>query len=224
MHVTIIQTFTIYILPILFAITLHEAAHGYIALKLGDKTALMLGRVTLNPLKHIDPLGTVIVPILMFLLSYSLTSVPFIFGWAKPVPVTWQNLKHPRRDMALVALAGPVANLLMLLLWAALAKIAMLTANSMPYSLAELIILMGRAGIIFNAIIMILNLLPIPPLDGSRVISSILPPRWSYYYSLLEPYGFFIILIMIPTGILFAIMRPMLSLVLQLVQLIFGNI
>lgn len=224
MQLSIIQTFTIYILPILFAITLHEAAHGYIALKLGDKTALMLGRVTLNPLKHIDPIGTVIVPIALFFLSYTLTSFPFILGWAKPVPVTWQNLNNPRRDMALVALAGPLANLLMLIFWAGIAKIGLVFANDMPNSLAELIILMGRAGIFFNAIIMVLNLLPIPPLDGSRVVSSLLPPRWAYYYNRVEPYGFLIILLMIPTGILFAIMRPILIGIFYLVHFLFGGI
>ncbi len=187
-----IQFLTIAIIPLIFAITLHEAAHGYIASKLGDQTALIMGRVTLNPAKHIDPIGTVALPIIMLLFA------GFIFGWAKPVPVAWQNLNKPRRDMALVALAGPISNLLMAILWAIIAKLAMLVFSGDTHQIAkDLALFIHRAalfGITINCVLMILNLIPIPPLDGSRVVSSLLPPRAALVYEKIEPYGIWILL------------------------------
>jgi len=210
-----IQNFAIWVLPVLFAITVHEAAHGWIALKFGDKTAKMLGRLTLNPFKHIDMLGTVIVPIATFMLS------GFVFGWAKPVPVTWQNLRNPKRDMIFVALAGPGANILMALFWALIAKLGVALYSGMPTP-ALALVYMGRAGILINLVLMVLNLIPIPPLDGSRVVSGLIPNRWSYHYNKLEPYGFFILLGLIFTGLLFRIMwLPVITLA-KLINAAFG--
>lgn len=189
---SIIAKIAIIAFPLLFAITLHEAAHGWVANKLGDKTALMLGRITLNPAKHIDLFGTIILPILMMILS----NFSFMFGWAKPVPVNWSNLNHPRRDMALVALAGPGANLLMALMWAAVAKLTLMASPHNPTLLtaAEFFMLAGQYGILINALLLVLNLIPIPPLDGSRVLSSLLPPAMAHKYELIEPYGIWILL------------------------------
>lgn len=193
-----VQKIIIWIIPVIFAITVHETAHGWVASKHGDQTARLLGRITLNPAKHIDPLGTIIIPVLLLLFG------GFVFGWAKPVPVDWRNLRNPKRDMAIVAAAGPVSNLLMACLWGLIAKITYMLTHD-PQSL---LILMGAAGIIINLILAILNFIPIPPLDGSRVMSSLLPPRMAYQYNLLEPYGFFIIVALLITGILPKIMGP----------------
>lgn len=182
----------IYAIPILFAITVHEVAHGWVAEKFGDRTARQLGRITLNPFKHIDPIGTVLVPALLWWVG------GFIFGWAKPVPITWHYLHHPKRDMAFVAIAGPFANLLMTLLWTVIAKITFY-----PPLMA-----MAGVGIMINLVLMVLNLLPIPPLDGSRVVASFLPDRLSFEYQKLEPYGFVILLILLVTGGLEAIIGP----------------
>jgi Zn-dependent protease len=184
----IITKIAIIAIPLLFAITLHEAAHGWVASKLGDQTAKMLGRVTLNPIKHIDPLGTIIIPLAMLILS----NFRFMFGWAKPVPVNWANLHHPRRDMALVAIAGPFANLLMAFIWAGIAK---LTLMGQPESgLLAVIVQMGFYGILINCLLLVLNLIPVPPLDGSRVVSAVLPPPLARKYDLIEPYGIWIVL------------------------------
>ena len=204
MDLSSVQNFTIWVLPILFAITVHEVAHGWVAMRLGDPTAKMLGRLTLNPIKHIDPIGTVVVP------GFLLLTGGFLFGWAKPVPVTWENLKNPRRDVAFVALAGPGANLLMAIFWALVMKIGLVlgpTTDSWFYPLA----LMGRAGIEINLILMLLNLLPIPPLDGGRVLSSLLPGPLSYKFDRLEPYGIFIILGLLFLGVLSMVLSPMLA-------------
>ena len=163
----ILPQLVVMILPLLFGITLHEAAHGWVASKLGDKTALMLGRVSLNPLRHIDPIGTVALPLVLVFMNTG-----FIFGWAKPVPITWQNLRHPRRDMAIVALAGPAANLLMALLWALIAKISIAMLGNWDHLswvrlTAFFLYKAGLFGILINAVLLILNLIPIPPLDGS---------------------------------------------------------
>ena len=196
------------ILPLLFAITLHEAAHGWIASKLGDKTALMLGRVSLNPARHIDPLGTIVIPVLMIILKTG-----FIFGWAKPVPITWQNLKNPRRDMALVAMAGPAANLLMAFLWGGIARISLWSLAGWNHLgwvriTAEFLYNAGVFGILINAIILLLNLIPIPPLDGSRVVSALLPRRMAAHYEMLEPYGIWILLGLLYFGYVQAILFP----------------
>jgi Zn-dependent protease len=196
-----IQIFAIWVLPVLFGITVHEVAHGWVASKLGDKTALLMGRLTLNPLKHIDLIGTVIVPALLLLLG------GFIFGWAKPVPVNWRNLNRPRLDVALVALAGPVSNLLMALFWAVVGKLGAIgLEHQLPGALAFRY--MGDAGIWINLILMFLNILPIPPLDGSRVLSALLPSRMANGFARLEPYGFFILIGLIAFGGLQYILLP----------------
>lgn len=194
-HLTLIQRIAIWALPILFAITVHEAAHGWMARRLGDPTAMMLGRLTLNPIKHIDPIGTILVPGLLLLFG------GFIFGWAKPVPVTWENLKHPKRDMAMVAAAGPLANLVMAFLWAIVAKIGFMLGNTFAWA-AYPMMYMGGAGIAINVVLMVLNLLPIPPLDGGRVLGGLLPGPWAWQLSRLEPYGFLILLVLLMTGLL----------------------
>lgn len=200
-ELTTVQRVAVWALPVLFAITVHEAAHGWVAKKLGDPTAMMLGRLTLNPIKHIDPIGTVVVPIALMLMG------GVIFGWAKPVPVTWENLKNPRRDMALVAMAGPLSNLLMAILWALIMKLGFVISASMP-SLAWPLIYMGSAGIVINVILMLLNLLPIPPLDGGRVLAGLLPGPWAWKLGRIEPYGLFIMLALLVTGMLGAILGP----------------
>ena len=200
----IVQEVIVWILPVLFAVTVHEVAHGWVASRLGDKTALMLGRLSLNPIKHIDMVGTIIVPFLSLMLG------GFVFGWAKPVPVDYRNLHHPRRDAALVAIAGPVSNLLMAIFWAFIAKLGviMLDPQSTTFSPALFLEYAGRAGISINLVLMILNLLPIPPLDGSRVVSSLLSPRLANVYDAIEPYGFFILALLIFTKVLSSILGP----------------
>ncbi len=193
------QTIAISILPLLFAIVLHEVAHGWVAKLLGDPTAKMMGRLTLNPIKHIDPIGTLLVPLMLLMLG------GFIFGWAKPVPVTWENLKKPKRDMALVAVAGPAANLLMALFWALVAKIGLILGADMAW-LATPLALMGIVGITFNLILMVLNLLPILPLDGGRIVESLLPGSLSYTFAKLEPYGFIVLLVLLVSGLLTSVL------------------
>lgn len=182
------------IVPVLFAITLHEVAHGWVARQLGDDTAERLGRLSINPLHHIDPLGTIIIPGLMIAMKTG-----FMFGWAKPVPVDFGRLRNPRRDMALVAIAGPVSNLLMGIFWALVARGAGLLGES-PY--AEPLLLMSMIGILFNAMLALVNLIPIPPLDGGRLMVGILPYPLADKVARLEPYGFYILLALMFTGIL----------------------
>ena len=195
-----IQMLAVWALPVLFAITVHEVAHGWVAKLCGDPTAKMMGRLTLNPIKHIDPIGTLLVPGVLLVLG------GFMFGWAKPVPVTWENLRKPRRDVALVALAGPGANLLMGIIWALLMKLAIVLGATQSGSFAYPLLLMGQAGIVINVILMVLNLLPIPPLDGGRVLSSALPGPWAWKLSRIEPYGIVIVLILLATGLIGAIL------------------
>jgi Zn-dependent protease len=212
LEVSLVQKIVAWVLPVLFAITVHEVAHGWIAARLGDKTALMLGRLTLNPVKHVDPVGTILVPGLLMLMQTG-----FLFGWAKPVPVTWQNLKHPKRDMALVAAAGPVANLLMALVWALVIRLG--TALGDP---GQALVFMGTAGIFINTILMVLNLLPLPPLDGGRVMTGLLPGPLAWKFSRIEPYGFMILLALLVTGLLGKIMWPAISLVMGALGLLSG--
>lgn len=217
---TLPQFLAVASLPLLFAITVHEVAHGWIAKHLGDPTAQRLGRLTLNPIKHIDPVGTVLVPLVLLVLG-SLSGRPFIFGWAKPVPVTWENLRHPKRDMALVAAAGPVANLVMAILWGVVVKLAASMPATMHWAALPLSY-MGGFGIIINVVLMVLNLLPLPPLDGGRVAVGLLPGPLAWQVSRLEPYGFFILLALIATNILGIILYPPVQMVRQFVLYIVG--
>jgi len=191
--------------PVILAITLHEASHGYVAKLFGDRTAYMLGRVTLNPLKHIDPVGTLLVPGILLLMSRALGG-GFIFGWAKPVPGNFNNLRNPNRERFWVAAAVPASNFVMALGWVALA-IAVQPGGAWPSNGA---LFMAQAGIQINLVLMALNLLPIPPLDGGRIAVSLLPGRASYALSRVEPYGLFIILALLATGMLNTLMRPLL--------------
>jgi Zn-dependent protease len=193
-ELSMMQRIAVWILPVIFAITVHEVAHGWVAKKYGDNTASMLGRLTLNPIKHIDLVGTIIIPGLLLL-----TFTGFVFGWAKPVPVDSRNFKNPRRDMAIVAMAGPVSNLLMALGWALIVRVGGLINVefiTMP------LIYMGIAGISINLVLALINLLPIPPLDGSRVLTHFLPDRLAWQYNQLERYGFLIMLVLLYTKVL----------------------
>ncbi|MDX9706345.1 MAG: site-2 protease family protein [Azospira sp.] len=208
------QSIAIAALPVVLAITLHEAAHGYTARHFGDPTAWMEGRITANPLKHIDPVGTVLVPLLILIVSTG----GFLFGWAKPVPVNFGNLKNPKRDMLWVAAAGPGANLVMALGWAALMKLAwVLPLNYFSLPLAR----MAEIGILINLSLMLLNLLPLPPLDGGRIAVSLLPHRLAWRFAQLERWGFPILLVLLFTGILGAVLRPLLAAVALLIATIF---
>ncbi|TMH01881.1 MAG: site-2 protease family protein [Betaproteobacteria bacterium] len=201
-----LATIVLWAVPVVFAITLHEAAHGYIAMLLGDRTAFMLGRVTLNPLKHIDPVGTIAVP--GFLIAVSvLTKAPLlIFGWAKPVPVNFDALRNPKRDMFWVAGAGPTANFVMALAWGILLK-ATRPDGAFP---SDGLLEMSEAGVQVNLMLMALNLLPILPLDGGRIVVSLLPRSLANGYARLEPYGFMVVVALLATGILGVLMRPLL--------------
>ncbi|ESQ08125.1 MAG TPA: site-2 protease family protein [Chromatiaceae bacterium] len=211
-------------IPVLLAITVHEAAHGWVASQRGDPTALNLGRVTFNPLKHIDPIGTLLVPLMIFTLSKYLVGVPFLFGWAKPVPVDWQQLRNPRWDMALVAAAGPGVNLLMALAWGLAIKIMALIVPFVPIP-AELLYIfrdMCIIGILINLFLMALNLFPLLPLDGGRILSALLPRRLAFRFARLEPYGLFLLLLLLflphghPPGLLGIALRPVVSSTLNL--------
>ena len=188
----LIQTVLIYALPVLFAITVHEAAHGYVARMLGDPTAAMLGRLTLNPLKHIDPIGTILMPLLL----YFSTSGAFLFGYAKPVPVNFGQLRHPKRDMIWVALAGPASNFVQALLWA-IVLVALVVGGVEERFWLE----MSRAGILTNLVMWAFNLFPLPPLDGGRIVAGLLPTKLAIPFSRIEPFGFFIVLGLVLAGI-----------------------
>ena len=198
----LVQTVAIYALPVLFAITLHEAAHGYVARHFGDMTAYAQGRISLNPARHIDLQGTIIAPLVIL----AMTAGNFAFGWAKPVPVNYSALKHPKRDMMWVAAAGPASNLVMALGWALLYKLGAALGSG---DYATPLKLMSVAGIEVNLVLMLLNLLPILPLDGGRIVASLLPARMSWQYAKLEPWGFPILLLLMFTGYLGVILGPM---------------
>jgi len=193
-ELTLIQRIVVWILPVVFAITVHEVAHGWVAKKFGDNTASDLGRLTLNPIKHIDLVGTIILPALL-LISFT----GYIFGWAKPVPVNPMNFKKPRQTMAIVALAGPVSNLLMAVAWALIMRIGVMvyTQNEI---IGQPLIYTGVAGISINLVLALINLIPIPPLDGGRIVTGILPNQWAYYYNYLERFGFIILLVLLFSG------------------------
>ncbi len=201
-ELTIIQRVVVWILPVVFAITVHEVAHGWVAKKKGDNTAFMLGRLTLNPLKHIDLVGTILVPGLLLV-----TGTGFIFGWAKPVPVNARNFKNPKNDMAVVAVAGPVSNILMAIGWALLIRLATLIESEF---ITLPLIYMGVAGISINLILALINLIPIPPLDGSRIITAFLPSKWAWKYNQIERYGFLVLLFLLwSNGLSYILSTPM---------------
>ncbi|MCU0766601.1 MAG: site-2 protease family protein [Gammaproteobacteria bacterium] len=198
---TLLQRLAVLILPVVLAITVHEAAHGYVADRLGDRTARLLGRVTLNPLRHIDPLGTVLIPLGM----YALTG--FLFGWAKPVPVNPRNLANPRRGMAVVAVAGPLSNLAMALLWS-LALVAGKALLPISSWVGLPLLLMGAAGVLINVILLVLNMIPLPPLDGGRVLVGVLPRGLARVVAQVEPYGLFILVALLVSGLLGRFVTP----------------
>jgi len=189
---TLIQTVLIYALPVLFAITIHEAAHGYVARHFGDNTAYAMGRVTLNPIKHIDPVGTILMPLLL----YFATSGAFLFGYAKPVPVNFGHLRNPRRHSVWVALAGPASNFIQALLWAVFYTVIAAVGVQERFFLE-----MAKAGVLVNLVMCAFNLFPLPPLDGGRVVAGLLPPRAAWTFSRIEPWGFFIVMALVIAGV-----------------------
>jgi Zn-dependent protease len=212
LDLNLVQKIAIWIPPVMLGITIHEVAHGWVASKLGDKTALMMGRLTLNPLKHIDPVGTILIPGLLLLLQSG-----FIFGYAKPVPINWRNLRQPKRDMAIVAGAGPMANLLMAMVWALLVRAGLLMGET-----GIALVYMGVAGIFINTVLMVLNLLPLPPLDGGRVMTSLLPGPLAYRFSRIEPFGFMILIALLITGVLGKILLPAITVIMGALAMLTG--
>ncbi len=211
MDLTVVQKIVIFALPVIFAITVHEAAHGYAAKHFGDMTAFNAGRITLNPLKHIDPFGTIILPALTIMLG------GILFGWAKPVPVDFRRLRNPKKDMLWVAAAGPASNLVMAVFWALVMKFSV----HMPEAFALPMALMGKAGVTINIVLMVLNLLPLPPLDGGRIAVSLLPMNLARPFAQLERYGFIILIILLFSGVLGRILDPLINLVYALISTIF---
>jgi len=203
-NIEFIKHLATWTIPVLYAITMHEAAHGFVAKLLGDKTAYMLGRVSLNPFKHIDPVGTVLVPLTLLFLG------GFIFGWAKPVPINEHSFKNQKRDVAIVSLAGPLANILMAIFWAFMIKLSFYF-KEIGYEHYIILEAVGRAGIIINIVLGMFNLIPIPPLDGSKIIYSIISRRMCFFYSRLEPISFLIILGLLISGLLGEILGPMVN-------------
>jgi len=212
---SVAQKIAIWALPVLFAITVHEVAHGWVASKFGDQTAKLSGRLTLNPIKHIDLMGTIIIPIVMLIFS------GFIFGWAKPVPVDPRNMRNPRRDMIFVSAAGPLANFIMALIWAGIAKLSYTYLNHNEW-FGIPIILMGEAGVMINVVLGVLNCLPIPPLDGGRIFVNLLPRRMGWRLSKLEPYSLLILVLLMVTGVLFYIIGPPIIFLNKLIASLFG--
>ncbi len=210
------QSIAVWLIPVLFAITVHEVAHGWVASLLGDKTAKILGRLTLNPIKHIDLVGTILVPALLII-----THAGFVFGWAKPVPVNFFNLNKPRRDMAIVAVAGPFANLIMAIIWAAGLKLGLYLAQ-IQNPAGFWLVFTSQAGIMINIWLMVLNLIPIPPLDGSRVVASLLTSKAAEIYGRIEPFGFMILLVLIFTNVLMTIIAPPAEFVTSVIYALFN--
>ncbi|MFN7834255.1 MAG: site-2 protease family protein [Burkholderiaceae bacterium] len=217
MEYNLIQTIAVYALPVIFAITLHEAAHGYIAQWFGDNTAHERGRVTLNPLKHIDPVGTIVVPFAILAASSLFGGSPMLFGWAKPVPVDFGRLREPKRQMRYVAAAGPVSNLLMALAWAAALKLQLTGSSGEPFFLN-----MAKAGMEINLVLAVLNMLPILPLDGGRVLFSLLPARAAQAYARTEAYGMPILLLLMIFNLLPLLITPAAVLGLKSLVLLFN--
>ncbi|CAM4058450.1 site-2 protease family protein [Comamonas aquatilis] len=208
----LIQTVLIYALPVLFAITIHEAAHGYAARHFGDNTAAMMGRITLNPIKHIDPVGTILMPLVL----YFATSGAFLFGYAKPVPVRFDHLRHPKRDMIWVALAGPASNFVQAILWAALLLVLLGAGVNERFFIA-----MCRAGIMVNLVMWAFNLFPVPPLDGGRILVGLLPWKQAQWVARIEPYGFFIVMALVIAGVIGSVwLSPLMNLGLSAIDLL----
>ena len=199
-----IRLIALYAIPGIFAITLHEAAHGYAARHFGDLTADQAGRITLNPIRHIDLMGTIVIPVLILIASQG----KYAFGWAKPVPVNFDRLRNPKRDMLWVAAAGPGANLLMAIFWAFVIKAMQ---GVPPNYFTEPVLLMARGGIIVNAVLMVLNLLPLPPLDGGRIAVSLLPQGLAYRFAKIEPFGMIILVVLMLMGVLGTVMWPFIA-------------
>lgn len=206
-----VQKIAVSALPIIFAITVHEAAHGYVAKYFGDMTAYQQGRISLNPIKHIDPVGTILLPIVTLIVG------GILFGWAKPVPVNFSRLRQPKKDMFWVAAAGPFSNLIMAIFWALVIKISVLFPSSYSLPMA----LMGAIGVMMNTVLMVLNLLPLPPLDGGRIAVSLLPMHLAIKFAKIEPYGFVILLVLLFTDILSTVMNPFIVLTLSIIDMIF---
>jgi len=214
LELSVVQKIAVFALPVLFAITLHEAAHGYVARHFGDMTAHAAGRISLNPLPHIDWLGTIVVPLLTLMLT------PIMFGWAKPVPVNFGNLRRPKRDMLWVAAAGPLSNLAMAVGWGLILKIAFgMDANNPS---AEWMMFVGAAGVMVNVVFFALNLVPLPPLDGGRIVVSLLPHRLAWRFAQIEPYGFIILLALLYLRILGSILTPLIYLSLSAIAAVCG--
>jgi Zn-dependent protease len=203
---SVIQTIAVYAIPLIFAITLHEAAHGYVARMFGDTTAEQAGRISLNPIRHIDPVGTLLVPAVILLTSTLMGAGGLLFGWAKPVPVDFGRLRSPKRDMLWVAAAGPASNLVMAIGWAIAIKIMIASGVRENFFLG-----MGVAGVQVNLTLMALNLLPIPPLDGGRIVFSLLPNRFAFQFAKLERYGMVILLVLLVSGVLSTLLAPLLA-------------
>ena len=212
MDIKTLQTILIYALPVLFAITVHEAAHGYVARHFGDNTAWMMGRVTLNPVKHIDLMGTIVMPLLLFVVTHG----AFLFGYAKPVPVRFGNLRNPKRDMVWVALAGPGANLIMGFLWGALYYLLQIIGVNEPFFLK-----MCQGGLLVNVVMFAFNLFPLPPLDGGRILVGLLPYKQAHLVSRIEPWGFFIVMGLVVAGVVSTLwMKPVMALTYGLLDLL----
>jgi len=211
MELTIIQKIVIFALPVIFAITVHEAAHGYAAKYFGDMTAFNAGRISLNPLKHIDPFGTILLPALTIMLG------GILFGWAKPVPVDFRRLRNPKKDMLWVAAAGPASNFVMAIFWALVMKFSVSAPEAFVLPLA----LMAKAGVSINIVLMVLNLLPLPPLDGGRIAVSLLPLNLARPFAQIERYGFIILIVLLFTGVLGRVLDPLIGLVYSLISSIF---
>lgn len=208
----LIQTVAIYALPVLFAITVHEAAHGFAARHFGDNTAWMLGRVTLNPVPHIDPMGTILMPLLL----YFATSGAFLFGYAKPVPVRFDRLRNPKRDMVWVALAGPAANLAQAVVWGVLLYVLQALGSTEPFFSK-----MCQGGVLVNVVMFAFNLFPLPPLDGGRILVGLLPTKQAMLVSRIEPYGFFVVMALVVAGVVSALwMQPVMALTFWFLDLV----
>ncbi len=216
MDLSLPQLIAVYAIPVIFAITLHEAAHGLVAARLGDRTAQSLGRVSLNPLRHIDPIGTLLVPALILFASNAAGGA-MLFGWARPVPIVPSNLRSPRRDMGVVAAAGPLANIAMALGWAFALKLMSVFGSD-----GEFLPRMAIAGIFVNLTLAVLNLVPVPPLDGGRILVSLLPPRMAAAFSRLEPYGLFILLALLATGVLGFVVAPLIDIGVGVIAAVFS--